>query len=217
ITYICSKIVNNKGEDWLALVGCIGDHFLPDFSAEACKDFSELWNSVKTPAEAIYKTEMGKLARIFSFALKDKTRNVIQMLKFLYNAKNPYDILNSSEHMLERYEEINKKYQKLVEKAKSSINGNLLFFEYSGDLSISADISNELSYLYPNSLVVVCYIKGEKVNISVRGKKARDITLKAINGIESATGGGHENATGAQVPAHSLDIFKKKIEEMVDC
>ncbi len=216
ITYICHKITRNKQDAWLALAGCIGDHFIPDFANEACVNFPELWHFVQNPSAALYETDIGRIARMFSFALKDKTSNVIKMLKFLYTINSPYDILNSDEQMIKRYEEIDNKYQKLLGEAKSSTTEKLLFFEYSGDLSISADISNELSYFYPNLLVVVCYLKGEKVNISIRGERARDITLEAIRNIESATGGGHENATGAQVPTSSLAIFRKRIEDMVN-
>ena len=53
-------------------------------------------------------------------------------------------------------------------------------------------------------------------NISIRGDNVREITLKAIEGIENAIGGGHEKATGAKIPSEKLPLFKKRFEEMVE-
>ena len=88
----------------------------------------------------------------------------------------------------------------------------ILFFQYGGDLSISSDLSNELSYKYPNKIIVVAYITGIKANISVRGKSVRKKILKAIEGIEGATGGGHEDAVGAQIRVDDLEKFRERLE-----
>ncbi len=132
--------------------------------------------------------------------------------------KSPSDILDESQarSILQRFNQINTKYTKLIEKAKKFSKGDILFFQYGGELSLSADISNELSYLYPNKVIVVAYVKGTKANISLRWKKnVRELTLKAIEGIEGATGGGHEHATGAQVSIEDLPKFKEKIESLI--
>ena len=52
-------------------------------------------------------------------------------------------------------------------------------------------------------------------NISIRGDNARDVTLKAIEGIAGAIGGGHEKATGAKMNIDNLSEFKEKIEKLV--
>jgi single-stranded DNA-specific DHH superfamily exonuclease len=49
----------------------------------------------------------------------------------------------------------------------------------------------------------------------VRGKKIREKVLKAINGLEGATGGGHEDAVGAQVRVEDLEKFRERLEEQV--
>jgi single-stranded DNA-specific DHH superfamily exonuclease len=82
-------------------------------------------------------------------------------------------------------------------------------------LSISADISNELAYRFPQKLVAVVYVKGAKANISMRGKGARDIILKAIEGLENASAGGHEVAVGGQVKIEDLEIFRERIEKII--
>jgi single-stranded DNA-specific DHH superfamily exonuclease len=91
----------------------------------------------------------------------------------------------------------------------------LLFFQYAGDLSISADLANELCYLFPKKIIIVVYVSGIKGNISGRGEKVKGIVLKAIEGIEGATGGGHENAVGAQVKIEDLERFRENIEKLI--
>jgi nanoRNase/pAp phosphatase (c-di-AMP/oligoRNAs hydrolase) len=112
---------------------------------------------------------------------------------------------------------LNKAYNKLLDKAKEFVNpkSNLIYFSYSGNFSISSEIANELYFNYPDKTIVVVYRNNEKVNVSIRGKKAKQITEKAIKDIENATGGGHQEATGAQIPGVSYENFKENIFELV--
>jgi single-stranded DNA-specific DHH superfamily exonuclease len=216
-TYWTWQISKKKEDLWLAMIGCISDSYLPDFTPEFAKAFPELWKSeVKTAFQGLYETELGKIARAMSFGLKDRTSNVVKMLKHLSKIKHPNEAFeNLGKYMLDRYEKINRKYQKLLEKAKQFARGKVLYFQYGGELSISAELSNELSYLYPDKVIVVAYIKGTIANVSLRGKNIREATLKALEGFENATGGGHKDATGAKMLVEQLPIFKDRIERLV--
>jgi len=217
-TYWCYKVSDRKEDLWLATCGCIGDGFLPDFANDAAGKYPELFKKVRSAFEGLYETELGKITQILNFSLKDRTSNVVKMLRFMFSAF-PADVLDEGKQnkMLARYEQINKKYQKLLEKAMLSAGqGRLLYFQYGGELSISADIANELSYRCPGKIVVIAYLKGTKVNISLRGKiNMRKFTEKAIEGIGDATGGGHEHATGAQVQVEDLPKFKENLDKLV--
>lgn len=217
VTYWSYQVTKKKDDMWLALAGCIGDGYLPDFSEEAEKKYPDLWRHVDSAFEGLYRTGMGKIARILSFALKDRTSNVINMIKTMFKAC-PSDVLLESKKnfILERFNQIDAKYEKLVEKAKLNAGkSKLIYFQYGGDLSISAEIANELSYLFSDKIIVVAYISGTKANLSLRGKGIRDITLKAIEGIENARGGGHQDATGAQMNVEDLPRFKDNIEKLI--
>ncbi|MBU4086055.1 MAG: DHH family phosphoesterase [Nanoarchaeota archaeon] len=217
VTYWAYKIAGKKEDLWLALAGCIGDGYLPEFAEEAEKKYPELWRGVSSAFEGLYSTGIGKIARILSFALKDRTSNVVNMMKTMFKA-TPQDVLLDSKKnlILERFSQINLKYEKLVEKAKLSAGkGKLAYFQYGGDLSISAEIANELSYLFSDKIVVVAYLSGTKANLSLRGKNIKEITLKAIEGIENARGGGHKDATGAQMNVEDLPRFKENIERLI--
>ncbi len=218
VSYLCWKIANKKEDMWISMFGCIGDGYLPDFIEEFQKKYPELWGKdIKGASQALYTTEIGKIARVLNFALKDRTSKVVYMLKFLSKITGPLDVLDEekAKTILYRYSQINSKYSKLVEKAKLFSRNKVLFFQYGGEFSLSADIANELFFLYPEKVIVVAYTKGSRANVSLRWEKnVREVTLKAIEGLEGATGGGHEHATGAQVSIEELPKFRKKIEEL---
>ena len=218
VTYLSWQITKRKEDLWLAVAGCIGDNFLPDFFKEFSSEYPEFAGDKKSAFQVLYETDIGKISRILNFGLKDRTGNVVKMLKYLLKVKSPQEILKEDvrNHMIIRFEQINSKYQQLVEKAKKFSKARLIYFQYGGDLSLSADIANELYYESPNKIIVVVYIQNNKANVSLRGKNIREITLKAIEGLENATGGGHNDATGAKVSVEDLLKFKERIESLVN-
>lgn len=222
VTYLCYIITKRKEDMWLAVVGCISDNFIPDFYKDFMKDFPDLCKDDKNAFNIFYGSEIGRIARILGFGLKDKISNVIIMIKFLISCKDPYSFLeenNKNKTIHKRFQEIDKKYQKNLEKAKKLVvhskNSHLLFFKYAGDTSMSSDIANGLKYLFPDKFVIVVYTKGVKANISARGSNIRGIVLKAIEGLANSTGGGHENAVGAQIKKEDLGEFEKRIKNFI--
>jgi len=219
VSYVCYNVTNKKEDIWLAIIGCISDCYMPDFFEEFNEKYPEL--SKKNPKSAfdlLYSSEIGKIARILDFSLKDTTTNVVNMLRFMIRAKGPLDILeenSKTKQILRRYEQINTKYQELMENARKQKGDKLLYFQYGGQLSLSANLSNQLRYEFPKKTIVVAYLNGDIANISIRGENARKITLEAINGIEGASGGGHEGATGAKMNVSSVPLFKERIEKVV--
>lgn len=220
VTALCYQITNKKDDLWIAVVGCIFDKFVPKFYSEFEKKYPDLSIKSKKPLDIYYKSQIGKISRIFGFGLKDRTTNVINMIRFLMKVKTPYEVLqeNSKNYTMHyRFKQVDLKYQKLLEKAISigKKQDKMLFFQYGGDLSISGDLANELSYSFPDKLIVVAYIKGIKVNVSIRGKKSRDILLEAIKDLEEVSGGGHEDAVGGQIRFVDLEKFRENLEGIV--
>lgn len=220
VTYLCYKITEKKEDLWIAVVGCISDRFIPDFYEDFVKTYPDLSIKANDAFDIFYKSGIGNISKILSFALKDTMTNVMRMIYFLINAKTPYEILeenkkNTSMHF--RFKQIYKKYEKLFEKAKSLIDDNkLLFFQYAGDISMSADLSNELSYLYPDKIIVITRIIGSKASISARGEKIREPFVEAIKNIKNATGGGHENAVGGKMNVEDLEKFRENLENIIE-
>jgi single-stranded DNA-specific DHH superfamily exonuclease len=221
VTALAFQINNDKNLMWLAVAGCISDKFFPDFYDDFKEKYPDLAADSREAFEILYNSQIGKIARIFSFALKDRTTNVISMMKFLIKANTPYEVLEDSSlnhTMHQRFEQIDSKYQRLLEKAVKSEkkSGRVLFFQYGGELSISADLSNELIHRFPKKIIVVVYVSGIKANISIRGKGIRKILLESIQDLEGATGGGHEDASGATVRIGDLEKFKERFGKLVN-
>ena len=222
ITYIAQKIFNRKQDLWLAMIGCIGDVYMPDFAEQFSEQNPELFPSPNISAfDANYTTELGKIIKMLNFGLKDTTTNVLNLIRTLIKAKSAHDILEENYHtrqLHKRYNEINKTYKKLLDKAETQVKKNekLIFFTYSGNISISSEISNELFFKYREKFIVVAYKRPGKINISIRGKNAKQITEKTVKKIEGGTGGGHELATGAQIPSDKLDEFKTIIKTLLN-
>jgi single-stranded DNA-specific DHH superfamily exonuclease len=220
VTYLAYKILGKEKDSWIAMMGCIADHYLPDFEKEFAKDYPELWKKdIKKPFDALYKSEIGKIAQALSFGIKDSTTHVVQLQNFLINCKNPEEVLAESkynESFRAKYNDIKKKYDSLLERAKLHAREKIVFFEYSGDLSISSEIANELSYLYPKRYIAVAYSRGGIVNLSLRGKKVKNFFDKIILKFDGASGGGHEDAVGSRIRKEDLEKFKKMFEEEAD-
>jgi len=220
VTALCSQINTKKEDFWIGVVGCISDNFVPEFYGEFRKQYPELGVDAKKAFDIFYKSPVGKIAKLFLFALKDRTTNVINMLKFLMSVKSPYDVLektSKNRKMHERFEELDRKYKSLLDKALLEENtGDVIFFKYGGDMSISSDLSNELVYLFPEKIVVVIYENESKSTMAIRGRGVRDISLMVISKLEGATGGGHEHAVGVKINACDLERFKKMFLEVAE-
>jgi len=220
VSYLSYKIANRKEDMWIAMIGCISDCYVPDFYEEFEAKYPDLAKkNPKHPFDVLYNSEIGRIARILDFSLKDSITNVVNMIRFMTKISSPLDILeenSKTKQILGRYNEINGKYQVLMEKAREQVKGKLIYFQYGGSLSLSANLANQLIFEFPSKIIVVVYIKGDVANISIRGKEnVRDLTLEAVKGIEGATGGGHECATGAKMLVSDLPKFKAKIKELI--
>ncbi|MEK6850471.1 MAG: DHH family phosphoesterase [Nanoarchaeota archaeon] len=220
-TCLVYKLNERKEDMWLAVMGCIADHYTPDFISDFEKEYPEFFSKrkVKGPFEIYYTTEIGKIAQALSFGLKDSITHVVQMQNFLISCKGPGDVfqeIENNSNFRKRYLEIKNKYDSLIEKGKKEVFGNLVFFDYTGDLSISAELANELCYLYPEKYVVTAFIKGGITNISLRGKNVKDLLEKLLKQFEGASGGGHEDAAGARIKTSDLARFRESMEKEVN-
>ncbi len=221
-TYLAHSVYKRKKDIWIAMIGCVGDGYKPDFSKEFTEKYPELFNISLTPFQAHYTTEIGRAIKLLNFGLKDTTTNVVNLIKFLTKANSIYKILEENQEnkqLYKRYNEINKVYERLIEKATKENSQNkskLFWFSYSGTTSMTSEISNELFFKNQNKLVVIVNRKPDRANISIRGNNAHKIVLKAIKNIQGATGGGHEKACGASVPPDKIQEFREKIETLLN-
>ncbi|MBU4308471.1 MAG: hypothetical protein KJ566_01600 [Nanoarchaeota archaeon] len=221
VTALCYQVTQRKEDLWIAVAGCISDKFLPDFYSEFLEKNFELGIKSKSAFEVLYESPIGTIGKILNFALMDRTSSVVRMLKYLVSAKSPYDVLNENSKnsfMHERYNELEKKCKLFVEKAKE-IGGKskkVLFFKYESEMSMSSEISNRVSYLFPKKIILIAKVKGPKVVLSVRGENVREILLMSIEDLEGSVGGGHPDAAGGQISVDDWNKFKENFEKFVN-
>ena len=221
VTALCYQITNKKEDMWIGVIGCISDSFIPKFYSDFRKEFKDLTINSKNAFEIIYNSRIGEIATMFSFALMDRTTNVINMLKLLMNVRSPYDVLeeNTKTHTMQsRYNELYEKYKNLIEKAKEEIkdSGKLFFFKYGGEISMSAEIANRLRYLFPEKVISVVRVTEGRASLSIRGDNIKGKVVKIIEKIEGATGGGHKDAVGAQIRVANLEKFERELRKSVE-
>jgi single-stranded DNA-specific DHH superfamily exonuclease len=222
VSYLVYKTLGKKEFMWMSMIGCIADNFIPEFAKDFAKDYPELWKvNAKEAFDLLYNNDLGKIIHLLDFALKDRTTNVVAMLNFLNSVKSPFEILKEDSRNLgihSRYKKVHSIYSKLIERAKKIArrSSKVIFFEYGGELSISANLSNELSYCFPGKVVVVAYVRGAFVNVSIRGPiDVRKIILDVLKFFPNATGGGHKNAVGVRISLSDLKKFKELFSERV--
>ena len=217
VTSICYDITSKKDDIWLAVVGCIADRYMPVFYDEFIKKYPDMGVEAKDPFKVFYGSSIGTISRMIGTGLKDRTTNVVKMMRFLSSVKTPYEILEEKREnhtMHKRFEDIDSKFKRLIDKAKNCVDdSDILVFKYSGETSMSADIANKLSYLYPKKNIVVAYVKGVRVNLSIRGSGIKEKALVAIKDLPHATCGGHDDAVGAQLDENQLDEFLEKLRK----
>lgn len=220
VTSLCYQIVNQKEDVWIGVIGCVADKYMPEFYSDFLKKYPDLGIKTDDPFEVFYNSSIGKIARMIGSGLKDRTSSVVKMIKFLISVKTPYEILEEkreNHEMHKRFNEIDTKFKKLIDKANSQVDSSpILFFKYSGETSMSADIANKLSFLHPEKYIVVAFIRGVRVNLSMRGKNVREIANEAIKEFPMATCGGHEHAVGAQLDLDELDKFFLNFSEIAN-
>lgn len=212
-SYWCYRVV--KQDMWIAILGIVGDWFIPDFFKEFARDYPEMVEGKKTAAALLYESKLGILIRALNFALKDSTSNVIKMIKLLQDAKDPNEIFSEEKKyglIWKKNSQMVSKFNKYFDKAEKVAKkaGKLIVFKYSGKEKMTSEISNKLAYKYPKKMIIVAYVYGDKVSMSLRGKNIRDYLEEAFKHVEGK-GGGHDNACAGQV---KLDDFPKFVEEI---
>ena len=219
-TFLAYSVAHKSGDEWLALIGCISDNFIPPFSVAVFERFPELWKPVSSAFTGVYETPLGRAVKVLGFSLMDSISGVVNMIRFLNTASSPHELFDESNinRYFHRYKVINPKYQGLIDKALNTLPDTyfpeIVYFQYGGSLSISSYLANELFYNNLSRTVIVAYLTGAKANISIRSKSIiLPAAEYAISTIPGATGGGHNNAVGASIPAEDVLNFKKRFAE----
>ncbi len=223
-SYLCYRTV--RQDLWLGAVGCVSDWFIPEFLKEFEEQYPNLiGKEYKEPGDILYgDTKLGLLSRILSFNLKGQSTEVMKSIRTMIKIDSPYEILEQTtprgKFIFKRYEVVNRGFEPLLKRAfdlAEKTEGNFILFPYEEDkTSFTSDISNELTYKYPNKVVLVCRERNEEMKGSLRSgmHNLPPIVEKCLVGIHGQ-GGGHEHACGLNIHKHNFDEFIERLKKEI--
>ncbi len=173
-----------------------------------------------------YECEFIDFKNLFDlmFKLEDKNKEnlILKAIKML-EKMSLFEIksnLNSEKGFLfEDYAKMKKKYKIIFKKALKCIDKKLIIFEYSGKISFTRQIAEELTYRFKKYKVIfVLFKKTEKEfhSGSFRGNQfnVNDLILNSLKNL-NGNGGGHKYAAGLRIHKEDYEKFKEKIEKNV--
>ncbi len=219
--YWCWQIVkeHNSKDIWIAMAGCIGDWFLPEFTEDFCTLYPNLMkNPVATVQEALYETKIGKVTRILSFVQKGPTKKIMNCIKILTRVSGPDDFLeqktSQGKYLWKWFSEVNMVYEEL-KRSVTATDNSLIFFVYTEDkMSFTSDLSNELLYKYHDKTILICRQKGMDMKCSIRDTKKvlPSAIQKSLTGL-TGYGGGHDHACGICVNINDFNVFLERLKK----
>jgi len=229
LTYdICCKVTDIEDLDWLAGLGIIND-----YCGEQWKEF----------LDRIYKKypslKKGKEPYSFdsNFGLIDHMITAgyyyagLRGCKIAYDtcleAESPLDILEAripkarilKKFHIEVQEEINSIIENWKNYAEIYDNEQLIFLELKTKFAIKSPISTILSIRNPSYTFIIFRKVGDFINVSLRRNDGKidcgKLAVDATKNLKNAGGGGHSPAAGASIMAKDLEVFKKRILELL--
>lgn len=221
-----SQIIYSVTKDnlWLAAIGCLFDYKIPEFIEDFKKQYADLITiTTKDPGDILYKTELGKLIKLFAFNLKGKSGEVKKSLNALEKVESPYEILNQTteygKFLLKRFERLNKEFEILLKEAENHIdedNKLILFIYPENRSSFTRDLATQLSYMHQDKTIIIGRERNNEFKLSLRNqrKDIRKPLEKALAGLEGY-GGGHEKACGANIARKDFDTFIERIKKLI--
>lgn len=221
--------VTGKKDPWLAMIGCVGDWFMPppDLVTTFRVRYPEILGASENdfkiqefayPEDFMFKSKVGILVHMLSFNLKGKSQDAMTAIKIFSRLDGPMELLEDqtprARWLTRRFRKIQTLYSELKEDAVrilKSQHGLLGVYETAMDrCAISKDLSNELSYIFPEKVIIVAREKSGEMKISIRSNRTGPVIDKALEkaliGIDGH-GGGHERACGANVKKQDFEAF----------
>ncbi|MEM4638238.1 MAG: DHH family phosphoesterase [Candidatus Woesearchaeota archaeon] len=222
-TYWAFKIVEEpKDFLWIAMVGCIGDWFIPEFYKEYIKMYPDLWNKnikIRNPGTVLHETRHGRLCRIIQFNMKGTSKEIQSSINVIKKIKDPYDIIDrktpEGKFIYKHYEKVNKVYEHIKSNVKIG-KSRIILFVYNDKYVLTGDLSNEIQYYHPDKLIVIAREKTDDMICSLRSENlnVRSILEKSLVGIEGY-GGGHEHACGCSIKKKDFNKFIENIRRNI--
>ena len=210
---ICSELADMSDMLWVAGVGMVADYNLED-SKDLVKALRESYGL----DGKLYDTKLGRIADMISSTSATKALSYEQMVEVMIKAGfENFEKTHNADKMVESDGIIRQEMGMLVEDAESTMerSGKVMMYNIKSKYNLSSPLSTRLSEKYPKNIVVIYQTAGNRMKISSRNQakninaaRVMERAAKAVGG----SGGGHDAAAGATIPAGKWDEFK---EEMI--
>ena len=221
-SYLCYQVVGQ--DEWIAMTGIVGDWALTPLARKFARHFPDLLpSSIKRPQDALFASEIGRLAKAFNFILKGRAQEALKYAKVMTRIIEPYEILNQStprgKYIYKKFHGYEKEYNSIRDEAVAGATDDpLLLYQASPDkTAFSGELSNELLYRFPKKVILVAREHNGIIRCSLRSSpdvSVRELLEKALTGT-SGYGGGHEQACGCSVPKEEFPAFLESFRELV--
>ncbi len=214
---ICSKIIDMSDSLWIAGVGMVSDYNLED-SKDLVKELGKNYSL----EEPLYGTKLGRMADMIASTRATNALSCEQMVgvfesttfEDFENTRNADKMIESQKIIENEISEILADYEQKMERA-----GNIIFYNIKSKFNLGSSISTKVSEHVQKSLVVIYERSGNRIKISARNQAKN---INAGNAMQRAakevggSGGGHEAAAGATIPADEWDHFKRILIKIVN-
>lgn len=207
-----------KKDIWLAMTGCVGDWFVPDFKTSFIKKYPGLMKkSINKPDDALFETKIGLMAKIISFNLKGSVSDSMNSIKTLSRIDDPKEILKQTtprgKFIHKKFEKWNKEYEEVLNDVKPTKNKLLMYIYSDNKTAFTSELSNELLHKYPDKFLIIGRKRNGEVKMSLRSAtiKVLPILEKALKSVDGH-GGGHDFACGAGIKEEDFDKFIEVIK-----
>lgn len=226
-----SEIAYNilKGEEklslWTVTAGTVADAKIPPFLDEVFQAHPALKSSQELDTLR-FDSPIARLVEIFSFAIKGSKKNIEQNIDILKKIDID-DLLQTQEQQTPAVKKLYKNihqyldtYRTLVDCAEKEIKGKedkeIVVFRYSTQHAMSQELSNVLSYKFPDKLLIIARSNGKDIKGSLRSRQRdlRPLLEEAMKGLDGY-GGGHSAACGMSISEEDFDTFIDRLDAMV--
>ena len=213
-----SPYTDVSDSDWVAGAGILADVGYPqwtEFVDGVCKKYN--LNNVRT--DRSYGSDLGKVVSLIMDTFTVEPKNALKLFEQIYAAKKPQDLYNSEFMEYRALIEAETQYwlDQFDQKAERFPNKGLTFFEISPKFKIKSFIANRISFQLPQdqTVIIIQNTHSGIVSFSARrqdGKKnLNHIVQKAVEGIPTATAGGHVQASAGMVPEKDWPLVKQRL------
>lgn len=210
LTYkICSELTDMSDYLWIAAVGMVADYNLDDSGdlVEAAKKkyrITELRDSI-----------ISKIAEMISASRATRALSNEEIVNIIIITKNPDDFPEANDKLIDSYKKIETEIMAIMidtEKSSEKI-GKIIFYNIKSKFNLRSDISTRISEKYPDKLVVIYEISGNRVKLSARNQKNIDVgkILEKASEKMDASAGGHDKAAGATLNIKDWEAFKENL------